>query len=396
MGYVKVYFILLIFSSSGFAQSGEIDKENQKLARLQSEISSLQGELNSLSVEEENTYTHLEKLKKEELLLNKLINELKAEEYRATQRINQLTRQINSHEQEIGMLKDSYSRYIVWQYKKAGRSELKYIFSANSLNEMYLRYKNMEFLHDAYADVKSDLENSINTANNQKADLQEVKNQKQLIIEKKRKEADIIDKNRNEKQILLAKLKKNQHNLETEIDEKRKAQLAIKDLISKLIREAEARRLASSEKEKEEIPDFSYKGNTKLQTLRGKLEWPLYKGTIVRKFGNNKNPKLKTVTVNYGVDIRAINSSDVRVVASGVISAIEWIPGYGSIIIVNHNDNYRTVYGHVNNISVREGANVTAGDVIANVAESIEGKVLHFEVWDGRKNENPELWLAKK
>ncbi|GJQ63254.1 MAG: peptidase M23 [Melioribacteraceae bacterium] len=396
MGYVKVYFILLIFSSSGFAQSGEIDKENQKLARLQSEISSLQGELNSLSVEEENTYTHLEKLKKEELLLNKLINELKAEEYRATQRINQLTRQINSHEQDIGMLKDSYSRYIVWQYKKAGRSELKYIFSANSLNEMYLRYKNMEFLHDAYADVKSDLENSINTANNQKADLQEVKNQKQLIIEKKRKEADIIDKNRNEKQILLAKLKKNQHNLETEIDEKRKAQLAIKDLISKLIREAEARRLASSEKEKEEIPDFSYKGNTKLQTLRGKLEWPLYKGTIVRKFGNNKNPKLKTVTVNYGVDIRAMNSSDVRVVASGVISAIEWIPGYGSIIIVNHNDNYRTVYGHVNNISVREGANVTAGDVIANVAESIEGKVLHFEVWDGRKNENPELWLAKK
>lgn len=395
MGYVKVFLLLSVISVFSFAQNGDIDKENRKLARLQNEISALQGELSSLSVEEENTYTHLEKLKKEELLLNKLINELTSEEKKATNRITQLSRKIELHQSDIASLKDSYSRYIIWQYKKGGKSELKYLFSANSLNEMYLRYKNMEFLHDAYANVKTELENSVSIANKQKNELELVKVQKREIIEQKKKEADIIDKNRNEKQVLLAKLKQNQQNLETEIDEKRKAQLAIKDLITRLIREAEARRLAASEKEKEEIPDFSYKGNSKLQTLKGKLEWPLFKGKVVRKFGNNKNPKLKTVTVNYGVDIKAASSTDVRVVASGVVSAIEWIPGYGSIIIVNHNENYRTVYGHVNNILVREGANVTAGDVIATVAESIEGKVLHFEVWDGRKNENPELWLAK-
>ena len=83
-------------------------------------------------------------------------------------------------------------------------------------------------------------------------------------------------------------------------------------------------------------------------------------------------------------------------VAEGIVSAIDWIPGYGSIVIVTHRDDYRTVYGHVANINVKEGEKVKGGSAIGKVNESLEGKILHFEIWNERNYQNPEIWLARK
>jgi len=33
---------------------------------------------------------------------------------------------------------------------------------------------------------------------------------------------------------------------------------------------------------------------------------------------------------------------------------------------------------------------------LARVGESVDGKVLHFEIWKARLNRDPELWLVKK
>ena len=124
--------------------------------------------------------------------------------------------------------------------------------------------------------------------------------------------------------------------------------------------------------------------------------WPLHKGRVIRKFGENKNKSLNTVTLNYGVDIKANKDKNVRSVGEGVVATIDWLPGYGNVIIVSHKNDYRTVYGHVSEIFVSEGDKVKAGSVLALVDEGIDGYVLHFEIWKGRDKQNPETWLAKK
>jgi murein DD-endopeptidase MepM/ murein hydrolase activator NlpD len=116
---------------------------------------------------------------------------------------------------------------------------------------------------------------------------------------------------------------------------------------------------------------------------------------VVRKFGESLNPKLKTLTVNYGIDIRASGDMSVKCVAEGVVSAVEWLPGYGTVLIISHKGNYRTVYGHLSDVFVKEGDKVNTGGMIAKVGESLEGNILHFEVWNGRQNVNPEIWLRK-
>jgi len=105
---------------------------------------------------------------------------------------------------------------------------------------------------------------------------------------------------------------------------------------------------------------------------------------------------LNTVTLNYGIDIEAKEDNNVRCLAEGVVSAIDWLPGYGSVIIISHNEDYRTVYGHLEEIFVQEGDKVNSGTVLAKVGESVDGEVLHFEIWKARLNRDPELWLAKK
>jgi murein DD-endopeptidase MepM/ murein hydrolase activator NlpD len=83
-------------------------------------------------------------------------------------------------------------------------------------------------------------------------------------------------------------------------------------------------------------------------------------------------------------------------VHDGVVSVIDWLPGYGSVVIISHSQDYRTVYGHMNNINVKEGEKVKKGAQLGKVGESAEGYILHFQVWNDRDNQNPEIWLARR
>ncbi len=126
------------------------------------------------------------------------------------------------------------------------------------------------------------------------------------------------------------------------------------------------------------------------------MTWPVASGKIVRKFGENRNEKLKTVTLNYGVDIKSKSNEKVFAVAEGVVSVIDWIVGFGSIIIITHKGDFRTVYGHIDNIQVNEGDIVQAGTELGTVTQSLEGSIIHFEIWDERNYKNPQNWLVKK
>ena len=64
-------------------------------------------------------------------------------------------------------------------------------------------------------------------------------------------------------------------------------------------------------------------------------------------------------------------------------------------MIVSHKGNYRTVYGHLSEVFVKEGDKINTGGAIGKIGESVEGNILHFEIWNGRQNVNPESWLRK-
>ena len=65
------------------------------------------------------------------------------------------------------------------------------------------------------------------------------------------------------------------------------------------------------------------------------------------------------------------------------------------MVIVAHRDDYRTVYGHISDVTVEEGERINRGKVLGKVNSTLEGKLLHFEIWNDRNYQNPERWLIR-
>jgi len=66
-------------------------------------------------------------------------------------------------------------------------------------------------------------------------------------------------------------------------------------------------------------------------------------------------------------------------------------------LIINHGDNYYTLYAHVEEMFKKKGETVGSGEVIATAGDSgsIKGMCLHFEVRHHGKPVNPMTWLKK-
>jgi septal ring factor EnvC (AmiA/AmiB activator) len=127
---------------------------------------------------------------------------------------------------------------------------------------------------------------------------------------------------------------------------------------------------------------------------RGRLPWPVG-GEVITRFGRQQHPRYKTVTISNGIDIAARPGTPVRSVGDGVVDLVQWLPGYGETVIVNHGRGYYTVYGHLSSVSVAPGETVSPGRILGGVGEtgSLKGPCLHFEVRQGGSAQDPMIWL---
>ncbi|GAB6282541.1 MAG: M23 family metallopeptidase [Ignavibacterium sp.] len=245
-----------------------------------------------------------------------------------------------------------------------------------------------------------------------KEKLENEKNNRKYLLTQKESEEKTLEKKVDEQKIFLKQIKNNKLALKKELDSKRQAEQEIKNLIARLIeeqkrKEEERRKLITSKgknssknftEDENIIPEINYSNvkNIAFANLKGRMIWPIPKGSIYKKFGQNINSSLNTVTLNYGIDIKAQKDFNVHSVADGIVSAIEWLPGFGNIVIITHSSKYRTVYGHLGIINVSENESVKAGQILGILNESLEGNILHFEIWDERESLNPEIWLVRK
>lgn len=427
-----IFFILLILTYLSnqdkfiLAQGKDsIKVKNKELEQIKKEITALEQELSNKSQKEKETLKFLENINRQNLLIKKLINNLIAEENQISQQIKNTEEKIAELENKISLLKEKYSRYIVWIYKNRGNSTLRFLLSSNSFNNMLKRYRYLKYISEQNEKDLRLLSENKNKLTELKNQLQQEIKQKEILVSQKLEEQNLLSAKQLQRRELIASLRKDKKNIIAEIESKRKSEIEIKNLIARLVekeRVEKARMLELANRQKSEKstltkideskgkankstaksnnkliePIFNYDKLENFARLKGKMIWPVKNGRIVRKFGENKNEKLNTVTLNYGVDISTKNKQEIFAVAEGIVSAIEWIPGFGSVVIITHSGQYRTVYGHVTDITVKEGDIVKANFVIGKVNESLEGSILHFEIWNERTYQNPEIWLAKR
>lgn len=369
-----------------------IEQKREELDRLRNEIKILEDKIKQAQKEEKITLELIDNYEKKDNLLRKLIAKLKKQIRENERTINYLQSEIYKSENEIQALKEQYAKYVKALYKRGRTHDLELILTANSINQMLIRTVYLK----KFSEHRKKTIDSIYTIQvklkEQKNDLElALSKQKELIAEKEKEEAKLITSIKEKKEI-LAKIRKDKQNLQTQLERRKEAIKELEKVIAKLIEEEKRRKQMEEKERKIEIP----KAEGNFAKLRGKLPWPVDNGKIVNHFGEQIHPILKTVTLNYGVDIAVPENSPVKAVADGIVSKIFWLPSFENLIIITHDGGFRTVYANLSDIFVNEGELVKSGQVIGKSGDSVEGSIIHFEIWYERQQQNPELWLSKK
>jgi murein DD-endopeptidase MepM/ murein hydrolase activator NlpD len=132
-------------------------------------------------------------------------------------------------------------------------------------------------------------------------------------------------------------------------------------------------------------------------TLRGRLPWPT-EGRIVSAFGEQVHPRFGTRTFRNGIDIEASEGTEIVAVYAGHVVYSGWFKGYGNLIILDHGNDYYTLYAHVAEIRVTEGDGARQGQVIGTVGDtgSLAGPRLYFEVRYQGRPQDPAAWLQQR
>ena len=98
-----------------------------------------------------------------------------------------------------------------------------------------------------------------------------------------------------------------------------------------------------------------------------------------------------------GVFIRSDRGEEARAVADGVVVFADWLRGFGNLVIVDHGDNYLTVYGNNEALFKSTGERVLGGEVIASVGDSGGNPEsgLYFEIRHQGRPLDPMQWIRR-
>ena len=105
-------------------------------------------------------------------------------------------------------------------------------------------------------------------------------------------------------------------------------------------------------------------------------------GAVTGSFGPRVHPIYGDTRFHNGVDMHADYGESIKAGADGVVVWAGWRSGYGNTVIIDHGNQYATLYAHASALHTSQGDHVEAGERIASVGATglATGPHLHFEV----------------
>jgi len=134
-----------------------------------------------------------------------------------------------------------------------------------------------------------------------------------------------------------------------------------------------------------------------LEEARTPAGWPVSSGWISSGFGERNDPFNGKAVHHDGLDFAGIKGSEILGVASGVVTWSGPRQGYGNLLEINHGNGYITRYAHNDELLVRVGDGVTAGQMVAKMGETgrATSPHVHFEVLYKGKAVNPSQFVRE-
>ncbi|GIU20830.1 MULTISPECIES: murein hydrolase activator EnvC [unclassified Shewanella] len=336
------------------------------LERRQSELKSIQAQINKQQSAVKNTSKQRERL----------ISLLKADE----KAIAQAARKVNTTKQDLGKTDKKIAELNTKQVQLEKLKTAQQKSLSNQLASAYLAgnhdYSKMllnqqspasierllayyEYLNNARIDSIEQLQTTLKELDQIQADQQEQQSQLNKLVLERQQQAKKLSQEQSQRQSTLTQLQRTLSSSGAKLEQLQIEEASLKRVVEQAL--------------------TAMKNNPSYDGLssRKKLKWPA-NGRIRSAFGSKRSGQVKW----KGVIISAAEGQNVNAIAGGKVIYADWLRGFGMVLVVDHGKGYMSLYGHAQALLKNAGDSVSKGEPIALVGRS-GGQTepgLYFEV----------------
>lgn len=407
--FLKVAFFFFI-TTLCFAQPSEQQKLEERKAQILKEISENKSRLEAEKKKEKSVLSQINQQKQLIQLRQKLLNTTAKQTRILSDEIYLTQLEMNKLNRELKVLKEDYEKMIVKSYKSRNeQSRIMFILSSENFLQAYKRIQYMKqyagFRKMQGEEIKEKQKKLVEAEKR----LSESKKEKEIVLQQTEKEKQELEKEKQEQERLVKLIQKDKKKLSAEISKKQKEAKEIDAKIKKLIAaEIAAANKRNAEKSGTTAPKAGTTAASKFvltaegkvasdnfKANKGKLPWPVAKGYVSLKHGDQPHPIHKNLTIhNSGVEISTEPGSSARAVFGGEVLQVQVISANNKAVYIQHGD-FITVYLNLSSVSVSKGQKVSIKQNIGKIHTDSSGKaVIKFLVLQNTTTLNPETWLS--
>lgn len=392
----RIVLLLLTLSLTIFAGGQDIKEHTERKKRIEEEISNIDKQLNA-NIDKKRESIRTLALTREKIESRKrLISQIDTEIQGYDRAILQKEREISRLKARLDTLKEYHSNLVLNSYKmRDSKIWFIYILAGEDLEQSLRRWSYLKNISRSVKEQATEIKETQTALEIEKRKLNTLRNNSMKAKEEREKEYDRLSAEEKKANSLISKLSKNERKMRKELEKKRKEVERLNKEIERIV--AAAVRKEKEQGKKDGKPATDYKLSAKFGENRGKLPWPVEKGVIIERFGQNYHPVFKNLRMpfNNGINISSPKGSTAHSVFDGVVKQILVMPGYNQCVLVQHGE-YFTFYCKLKMVYVKSGDKIKRGDKIGEIDLNDTGNAeLHFQLWKGTEKQNPEKWLRK-
>jgi murein DD-endopeptidase MepM/ murein hydrolase activator NlpD len=143
------------------------------------------------------------------------------------------------------------------------------------------------------------------------------------------------------------------------------------------------------------IPGSDFNATERVFFLNRGFRFPLREGRLTSPFGPRINPVTGAYGIHRGIDLAAPEGTEVFAARDGEVADLGEDPVYGRYVIIRHQDNWVSLYGHLSKIETALRGRVRSGSLIGRVGSTGQstGPHLHFELRQNGEARDPGRFL---
>lgn len=328
---------------------------------------------------------------------NRALRELAQERQSTRAEIARLEEQTRQVESELGSRRQDLGRVLSWRYFGSQTGHLRLLLSGVNPNQTARELHYYSYISRAQSDSVRSLQAALASLKDLQQRTSEKSHELAAIEAEQKKARDLLSREKTARSRVLEKVSTRLREHRREVRNLERDEARLSRLIAELSRViADRAKKASPIRRNDPIPapNLDEGPATTFARLKGLLRLPV-RGELVGRYGSPRpdgGPSWK------GLFIRAAAGQEVRAVAAGRVVFADWMRGFGNLLILDHGQDYLTIYGNNESVLKRLGDTVRAGEAVATIGASggSAESGLYFEMRHAGRPFDPLTWVTSR